>query len=208
MGRASLHYPITSGNSFWTEPQANGALEVGANRLYLGGSTELDLDTLNEKSSRRLDASRWVYLRLATASDNEQYVIDTSRGVVNISEPGSYEILAGDADNPTIVTVVKGAAEFVANNVHLSIGPQQSAAIWVVTDVHRPCPGRRFRPLRQNPGATLRGGDRGGADHAAGGAWHSATGQRRRPERRATSLRPSPASNSNLMRRQATHCRQ
>jgi hypothetical protein len=135
-GRASLNYPITSGNSFWTEPQANAALEVGANRLYLGGSTELDLATLNEKSLVASMPRGAVYLRLATASTDEQYAIDTSRGVVNISEPGGYEILAGDADNPTIVTVVKGAAEFVANNVHLSIGPKQSAAIWGADQIY------------------------------------------------------------------------
>ena len=135
-GRASLNYPITSGNSFWTEPQANAALEVGANRLYLGGSTEFDLATLNEKSLVASMPRGAAYLRLATASTDDQYTIDTSRGVVNISEPGGYEILAGDADNPTIVTVVKGAAEFVANNVHLTIGPQQSAAIWGADQIY------------------------------------------------------------------------
>src|SRR5262245_38154270 len=33
--RASLNYPVTGGNSFWTEPQANAVLEIGANRLYM-----------------------------------------------------------------------------------------------------------------------------------------------------------------------------
>ena len=71
-----------------------------------------------------------VYLSLTVASSNDQYEIDTPRGTVNLSEPGGYEVVAGDADNPTVVAVAQGTAEFVAGTVHLSIGPRQSATIW------------------------------------------------------------------------------
>ena len=128
--QATLNYPITSGSSFWTEPKSNAALEVGANRLYLDGTTEFDLGTLNEESLVASLPQGALYLSLATASSDEQYEVDTPRGTVNLSEPGGYEIQAGDADNPTTITVVKGTAEFVANNVHLTVGPRQSATIW------------------------------------------------------------------------------
>jgi len=128
--QASLNYPVTSGNSFWTEPKAQAVIEIGANRLYMDQSTELDLTTLSEESLVATVPQGGVYLSLTVASSNDQYEIDTPRGIVTLSEPGGYEIVAGDADNPTVVAVSQGNAEFVAGNVHLSIGPRQSATIW------------------------------------------------------------------------------
>jgi hypothetical protein len=128
--RATLNYPVTSGNSFWTEPKAHAALEVGANRLYLDPSTELDLGTLNDESLVASLPQGGVFLSLAVASSNDQYEIDTPRGTVTLSEPGGYEVVAGDSDNPTVVTVLKGSAEFAAGNVHLTVDARQSAAVW------------------------------------------------------------------------------
>src|SRR5258708_27790091 len=50
--QATLNYPVTSGNSFWTEPRSHAAIDVGATRIYLDSSTELALRNLANQSVR------------------------------------------------------------------------------------------------------------------------------------------------------------
>jgi hypothetical protein len=45
---ATPNYPLTSGNSVWTEPQASADIEVGASRLTLDAATEFDIDRLDD----------------------------------------------------------------------------------------------------------------------------------------------------------------
>ena len=45
---ATLNYPVTSGNSFWTEPNSSADIEVGGTRIALGQTTEFDIDTLDD----------------------------------------------------------------------------------------------------------------------------------------------------------------
>ena len=40
--RRRLNYPVTQGNSFWTEPNAQAAIEVSASRVAMAPGTELD----------------------------------------------------------------------------------------------------------------------------------------------------------------------
>src|SRR5690242_178331 len=44
---ASLNYPVSSRNAFWTEPAALAALEVSDSRIVLAGGTEFDVTTLD-----------------------------------------------------------------------------------------------------------------------------------------------------------------
>ena len=36
---ASINYPVTGGNAFWTEPRSHAAIDVGASRLYMDSAT-------------------------------------------------------------------------------------------------------------------------------------------------------------------------
>ena len=51
---ATLNYPVTSGNGFWTEPRSHAAIDVGAARIYLDSSTELDFGNCRRSIRRRL----------------------------------------------------------------------------------------------------------------------------------------------------------
>src|ERR1700757_4869747 len=102
---ATVNYPVTSGNSFWTEPLSHAAIDIGGGRLYLDSSSELDIGTINEQSFAAQVPQGAIYLRAPDASPNNQYEIDTPRGAVHISQPGQYEIIAGDNDLPTQVVV-------------------------------------------------------------------------------------------------------
>ncbi len=45
---AEANYPVTSGNAFWTEPNAQAEIEVSASRIAMAPGTELDITTLDD----------------------------------------------------------------------------------------------------------------------------------------------------------------
>ena len=124
--QATLNYPVTSGNSFWTEPRSHAAIDVGASRIYLDSSTELDLGNLDNQSVVASLGQGAIFIRVSQASGNDQYEIDTPRGAVHIVQPGSYEIVAGDSDHPTTVTAFEGSAQIVGQDVNSIANPQQA----------------------------------------------------------------------------------
>ena len=126
-GPATLNYPITSGNSLWTEPRSHAAVDVGSSRVYMDSSTELDIGTLDDQSFIASLPQGAVYLRVYNTGG--QYEIDTPRGQVLLGQAGNYEIVAGDADHPTTVTVFEGLAQVTGPGVNVALGPQQSASI-------------------------------------------------------------------------------
>src|SRR6266404_2638166 len=128
-GPASLNYPVTGGNSFWTEPRSHAAIDVGASRLYLDSSTELDVSNVDDQSFVASLAQGAVYLRISSSANGDQYEIDTPRGAVHIAQPGSYEVVAGDADHPTTVTAFEGSAQIVGPELNATVNPQQAIYI-------------------------------------------------------------------------------
>ncbi|MEA2780607.1 MAG: hypothetical protein QOK29_2151 [Rhodospirillaceae bacterium] len=126
---ATPNYPVTSGNSFWTEPRSHAAIDIGPSRFYLDSSTQLDIGNLADQSFVATLPQGAAYLRVPDTSGNDQYEIDTPRGAVRISQPGAYEIVAGDTNHPTTVTVFQGAAQVVGQDVNVALGPGQAAYI-------------------------------------------------------------------------------
>src|SRR5579863_8570425 len=126
---ATLNYPVTSGNSFWTEPGAHAAIDVGAGRIYLDSSTELDIGTLDDQSLVASLAQGIVYMRVPDASNDNPYEIDTPRGAVHITEPGQYEIVAGDTDTPTQVIAFDGSAQIVGQDINTVAAAGQAVYI-------------------------------------------------------------------------------
>jgi hypothetical protein len=124
---ATLNYPITSGNSLWTEPRAHAAVDVGGSRLYLDSSTELDIGTLDDQGFVAQLPRGAVYLR--TGGQDGPFEIDTPRGAVTITQPGHYEIVAGDTDNPTTVTPLDGAAQISGPGINMNAAAGQTLSL-------------------------------------------------------------------------------
>jgi len=128
-GPATLNYPVTGGNSFWTEPRSHAAIDVGASRIYLDSSTQFDVTNVDDQSFVASLGQGAVYLRISSAAGGDQYEIDTPRGAVHIVQPGSYEVIAGDADHPTTVMAFEGSAQVVGPDVNATVNPQQAIYI-------------------------------------------------------------------------------
>jgi len=126
---ATLNYPVTSGNSFWTEPRGEAEIEVGPTHVALAESTELDVDTLVDHAMAATQVQGETYLRLRAVPPGDTTTIRTPRGEITIGASGRYDIVAGDTEHPTTVTVVDGAARIVGPRLSLDVGPHQTASL-------------------------------------------------------------------------------
>ena len=126
---AILNYPITTGNALWTEQSAEAVVEISGNRLAMDGATEFDVATLDDHALVASTPQGEVYLSLRSVPNGDSYTIQTPRGAVQITAVGRYEIIAGDTDHPTLVTVVEGAAQITGANLALQVNAGQMASI-------------------------------------------------------------------------------
>ena len=126
---ASLNYPVSSGNAFWTEPSAGAQLEIADSRIVLAGGTEFDVTTLDANGLQGVVPQGETYLHLRDLAPNEAWSIQTPRGLVRLSGQGRYEIVAGTTEQPTLVTVIDGAAQIDGPGVSLQVAAGQTATI-------------------------------------------------------------------------------
>ncbi|MBV8165469.1 MAG: hypothetical protein JO021_01670, partial [Alphaproteobacteria bacterium] len=126
---AVINYPVTGGSSFWTEPNARAALQVGPAIIRMTGQTEFDVVALDDHNFQGQIGQGAVNLRLFALPDGDGFQIVTARGTIQITAPGRYHIDGGAAATPTRVTVFDGAAQFVGANTTLAIHPSETAQI-------------------------------------------------------------------------------
>ena len=126
---ATLNYPVTGGDSVWTEPKSSAVLDLGGGRMTLDQASQVDIDTLDTQTVTATEKQGDVYLRVRSVVPGETYTVVTPRGSVVITEPGRYGIVAGDTDTPTSVTVVEGAAHVTGTNLDLPVQAHQTASI-------------------------------------------------------------------------------
>ncbi|MGO4851025.1 DUF6600 domain-containing protein, partial [Inquilinus sp. 2KB_12] len=108
---AARNQPVTSGMSFWTEPQARAELQVGPTELHLGDQSELDIQQLDDQTFAAQLAQGSVNLDIADMQPGESYTVDTPRGTVTLQRPGEYRIDAGTTQDPTEIVVFSGEAQ-------------------------------------------------------------------------------------------------
>ncbi|HEX3348817.1 MAG TPA: hypothetical protein VHS58_12025, partial [Acetobacteraceae bacterium] len=126
---ATLNYPVTSGSSFWTQPQSTAEIDVGATQIGLNETTELDITTLDQQALVATLAQGEMYLDVRYVADGEIYRVETPRGEVAITMAGQYGITAGSESTPTLVTVLHGAAHIGGGAISLNVGPNQTAVL-------------------------------------------------------------------------------
>ncbi len=126
---AALNYPVTAGNAFWTQPNAQAEIEVAASRIAMAPATELDITALDDTTFQASVPQGETYLRIQAAASGGAYAVQTPRGLVALAAPGRYGIAAGDTQTPTTVTVIDGSAQITGPGLSLQVGPNQAATI-------------------------------------------------------------------------------
>jgi hypothetical protein len=126
---ATLNYPVTSGNSFWTEPNAGADIDVGATRLVMAPQTELDVTALDDHTMAATEAQGELFMRIRNLAQGESFTITTPRAVVTLAAAGHYDVIAGDTEHPTLITVIDGSAQINGTNISLQLTSHQAATV-------------------------------------------------------------------------------
>lgn len=126
---AGVNFPVSSGNTFWTDPSARAQIEVSASRIAMAGGTQLEVTTLDASGLQAVEEQGEIYLHLDNLAPNEIWTVQTPRGLITVNAPGRYEIAAGSTDQPTLVTVVNGSAQVSGPGVSLQVLANQTATI-------------------------------------------------------------------------------
>lgn len=126
---ASLNFPVTSGQAYWTEPAASAEIEIGSSRLVIDHGTEIDLEKLDDHTFSATLPQGNVYLALNHMDQGDTVTLRTPRGAVTLAQAGRYVVETGDTAQPTAVTVLDGRAQVFGPGVSLAVGPHQTASI-------------------------------------------------------------------------------
>jgi hypothetical protein len=130
---ATVNYPVTTGESFWTDANARAAIEIGPAELRLDQASELDVTRLDNRSTE-LQLDQGVLNLHLTQMPSGEITVTTPRGRVLITAPGDYDIDAGQPDNDQPsdqlqVSVFNGAAKFQGDHGAVDIPAGQAAVI-------------------------------------------------------------------------------
>ncbi|HEY1503989.1 MAG TPA: DUF6600 domain-containing protein [Stellaceae bacterium] len=130
---ATVNYPVTTGESFWTDANARAAVEIGPAELRLDQASELDVTRLDDSATDlQLDQGA-LNLHLAQAAPGG-ITITTPSGRILVTTPGDYDINTGQPDNDqpsgqVVVSVFNGAAKFESDRGAVDIAGGQAAVI-------------------------------------------------------------------------------
>ncbi|HEX7390723.1 MAG TPA: DUF6600 domain-containing protein [Acidiphilium sp.] len=127
--QAALNYPVISGDALYTQPNAQAAIAIDWSRVTLAGGTEFQVTSIDPNTVQAALSQGEVFLDLRDLAPGASYVVTTPRGAVTITRNGRYDILAGDQNDPTMVTVINGAAVMQGQDVSLDIGPGETATL-------------------------------------------------------------------------------
>ena len=119
---ATPNYPVTNGDALFTQAGAEAAIVLDASRLTLGANTELQITALDDTHFTATESQGEVFLSLSDLQPGQIFTVNTPRGAVTMAQDGAYDIAAGDAETPTIVAVLAGAAS--AGPLHIAAGQE------------------------------------------------------------------------------------
>ena len=93
---ASLNYPMTTGDSLYTDAGARAVLRIGRNSLRLNSGTNFQFVNLSDNVVQTSINSGSVSLGVRNLSDNESWEIDTPNGALTVLRPGLRGLLHGE----------------------------------------------------------------------------------------------------------------
>jgi hypothetical protein len=127
--QAALNYPVSSGDSLFTQQSAQAVLALDASTITLAESTELQITGLTDATLGATVSQGEVFLDIENLAQGTNYSIATPRGTVTISQNGKYDIAAGDQSDPTIVSVFSGAATVSDPGATVQVASGQAAQL-------------------------------------------------------------------------------
>ena len=126
---AGVNYPVATGGSFSTDPQARAQIQIGPTTIGMAGGTELDVTNLNDQVSQFSLPQGRINLHLRQLDHGQSFEVDLPQGAVWLLQSGSYDIDAGTADQPARVAVFAGSARFVGGGADIGVNRGDAAVL-------------------------------------------------------------------------------
>jgi hypothetical protein len=126
---AGVNYPVATGGSFWTDPQARAQIQIGPSTIAMASGTELDVTNLNDQVAQFALPQGRVNLHLRQLDAGQSFEVDLPQGAVWLLQPGSYDIDAGDQNEPARVAAFAGSVRFVGGGADLGINAGEAAVL-------------------------------------------------------------------------------
>ena len=126
---AQQNYPLAPGSGIWTEPRSHAAVDVAGARVHLDASSQLEITAIDQGRVQLGLAQGAAYIRVYPGVSGVTFQVDTAHGAAIIDQPGQYEVVAGDDQNPASLSVIEGQAQFTGQNANLALQAGQRGII-------------------------------------------------------------------------------
>jgi len=124
---AADNYPVTSGDSIYTQDGSRAAIALDSSQITLSSDTEIQVTGLDNQNFTATLAQGEAAFAINYLQPGQVFTLSTPRGTVTINQNGQYDIITGDANNPTIVNVFSGAATVSDPGANLQVAAGQAA---------------------------------------------------------------------------------
>jgi len=119
---ATPNYPVTAGDSLFTQDGAQAAVALDSSRINLAGNTEMQVTELDDDNFTATESQGEVFFTLNDVQPAQSFTLNTPGGAVNFAGDGEYDVTAGNASNPTSIAVLAGSAS--AGGMQISAGQE------------------------------------------------------------------------------------
>jgi hypothetical protein len=125
---ATLNYPLTTGDTLWTDQDGEAEIHVGSSVIRLASNTQLSFLNLDDETMQIQLSTGSLNIRLRHLDPNEVIEIDTPNSSLTLSRTGSYRVDVQETGD-TSLTVRSGEAEVTVGDSSFSALRDQSVEI-------------------------------------------------------------------------------
>lgn len=123
------NYPVSQGDSLYTQDGGQAAISIDSSTLTLAQDTELQVTGLGELTAAITQSQGELFLAINYLQPGQNYTITTPRGTVSITQNGEYDIQAGDSTAPTVITVFQGSVTVTDPGATLVVAANQAGVL-------------------------------------------------------------------------------
>ncbi len=124
---ANLNYPLTIGDSVWTDRGARTELQLGSTVIRLAPFTVVSVLNLDDHTVQLRVTQGTVSMRVRALGDQDVIELDTPNGAVSILRTGLYRVDVNGAGDASTVTVREGEADVAAGPTAFPLRRDQAA---------------------------------------------------------------------------------
>jgi len=124
--RVFVNRPLITGDRLWVDRGARAELQLGSAAIRVGGTTDLTLLNLDDRSVQLDLQQGTLIVRVRRLDRGQVFEIDTPTLAYSIRRPGSYRIQVDGNSGDTTVMVRSGMAEVYGDGRAFTINDRQT----------------------------------------------------------------------------------